>query len=191
MDRKKLELPRIYDEFETAAADFKKSAACHKGCAFCCTDAGSIDMTTLEGLVVREAILKLPRAGRLKLKKGLARDVKRREKGQASSCPFLQKNNACMIYPVRPFACRRIYSVHTCSRTHPPMLDRRVMEIGRKTIQHLQQLDDTGYSGHITYILQMLETPAFLSVYLSGEFNPAAVMAFGKSHGIVINRLAD
>ena len=70
------------------------------------------------------------------------------------------------------------------------MLARRVMQFGRKAIAALQELDDTGYSGHITYILQMLATPAFRSVYLSGGFNPAAVMAFGRAHGIVINRLA-
>ena len=69
------------------------------------------------------------------------------------------------------------------------MIHRAVMDCGQDTIRRLQALDDTGYSGHIAYILQMLDAPAFRSVYLAGDFQPAAVQAFGRTHGIVINRI--
>ena len=56
MEDKKNRLKAIYDDFETAAAPYKTEAACGKGCAFCCSDAGSIHITTLEGLVIRDRI---------------------------------------------------------------------------------------------------------------------------------------
>jgi hypothetical protein len=35
----------------------------------------------------------------------------------------------------------------------------------------------------------MLEAPRFRKTYLAGESKPEEVMAFGKSHGIVINKM--
>ena len=63
------------------------------------------------------------------------------------------------------------------------------MAKGDAAIRAMQQLDESGYSGHLSYILYMLDTPAFLNAYLAGDYRPEAVMAFGKSHGIIINRV--
>ena len=189
MDKKINHLQRIYHEFEHQAALYKENAACQKGCAYCCTDAGSIHITTLEGIVIRETIGKMPRPRQIQLEKTLAKDMRRREKSQRSVCPFLMKNKACMIYAVRPFACRRIYSLKTCNQNQPPVLNRRVMEMGKKTIRDLQLLDDHGYSGHISYILHMLDAPRFLAVYLASEHKPEEVMQFGKTHNIIINHM--
>jgi Fe-S-cluster containining protein len=177
----------IYQAFETEAAKYKENAACDKGCAYCCTDAGSIDITTLEGLVILEKVRRLQRPLHVKVNKALASDLKKREKGQKSICPFLMKSKACMIYDMRPFSCRRIYSVHRCDAEHPPMLSRQVIEIAENTIRELQTLDRTGYSGHLSYIIHMLNAPKFLSTYLAGEHKPQEVQAFGKTHDIVIN----
>jgi Fe-S-cluster containining protein len=190
MRTKKNRLQAIYAGFETQAADYKQAAACKKGCAFCCTDAGSIHVTTLEGLAIRECVDALPRSRQVVLKKALAADMKRRERGKSSPCPFLMKNRACAIYAVRPFACRRIYSLKTCSRKQHPVISRRVMDLGDAAIRQLQELDDAGYSGHLSYILHMLDVPAFANTYLAGDYRPEEIMQFGKSHGIVINRLA-
>jgi uncharacterized protein len=190
METKKKQLQIIYTDFEAAAAPYKAAAACVKGCAFCCTDAGSIHITTLEGLVVRDRIAALPRSRRITVRKNLAADMKRRERQQPSVCPLLMKNSACMIYADRPFACRRIYSLKVCGKNQHPLLARQVMALGNQTISALQQLDDNGYSGHLSYILHMINTPLFSKTYLSGDFNPQAVMAFGKTHGITINRMA-
>jgi len=189
MEEKINQLERIYQGFEEEAAPYKQNAACEKGCAFCCTDAGSIHITTLEGIVIRETIRKLPRSRQILLEKQLAKDKKKRENAQRSACPFLMKNNACMIYAVRPFACRRIYSLKTCGLRQMPLLSRQVMEMGAKAIRDLQLLDDNGYSGHISYIIHMLDAPKFLSAYLANAYKPEEVMTFGKTHGIVINRL--
>ncbi|MCP4369055.1 MAG: YkgJ family cysteine cluster protein, partial [Deltaproteobacteria bacterium] len=127
MDKKFDQIKDIYQAFETKAAAYKENAACFKGCAYCCTDAGSIDITTLEGMVILEKVRSLPRPQQVKVNKALAADLKKRERGQRSICPFLMKNKACMIYEIRPFSCRRVYSVHVCNPKHPPMLSRQVM----------------------------------------------------------------
>jgi hypothetical protein len=190
MEEKKNGLQAIYDDFENAAAPYKTEAACGKGCAFCCTDAGGIHITTLEGLVIRDRINQLPRARQVAVKKALATDIRRREQKKNSACPLLMKNRACMLYAWRPFACRRIYSLKVCSQDQHPLIHRQVMVLGDEAISALQQLDDTGYSGHLSYILFMLDNPAFLTPYLAGDHRPEAVMAFGRTHGIMINRVA-
>ena len=179
----------IYEGFEAETAAYRTEAACAKGCAFCCTDAGSIDCTTLEGLAIRNHIGKLPRPRQTTLRKALRRDMKKREAGTTAPCPFLMKNGACSIYAIRPFSCRRIYSLHVCSKKNPPLLSRQVMVIAEKRIAALQRLDDNGYSGHLSFILHMLDSPGFLATYETGDFKPEEIMAFGQSHQIVINRM--
>jgi Fe-S-cluster containining protein len=179
----------IYESFDRETAAFRKGAACAKGCAYCCTDAGRIDCTTLEGLRIRARIAKLPRPRQVSLKKALKRDMQKRKAGTPSPCPFLMKTKVCLIYPIRPFACRRIYSLHRCSREQPPLLSRQVMTMADNTIAALQRLDANGYSGHLSFILHMLDAPRFLSVYQAGDFKPEEVMTFGKSHRISINRM--
>lgn len=189
MNDKRSALKAIYDAFESDTAPYRTDAACAKGCAFCCTDAGGIHITTLEGLVIRQRITQMPRPRQTSIIKGLAVDMKRRERNQSSSCPLLMKNRACMIYDIRPFACRRIYSLEVCSPQQHPVLSRRVMAMGDETIRELQALDGCGYSGHLSYILHMLNEPAFLRTYLVGDYRPEQIMAFGKAHGILINRM--
>jgi uncharacterized protein len=183
-------LEAIYQSFAQATAAFRSQAACATGCAYCCTDAGRIEATTLEGLRICERLAKLPRPRQVGLKKALKRDMQRREAGAPSPCPFLMKTRACLIYPIRPFACRRIYSLHRCSPEQPPVLNRQVMRIAEDTIADLQRLDDNGYSGHLSFILHMLAAPRFLAVYTSGGFKPEEIMTFGKSHRIAVNRMA-
>jgi len=189
MKEKVSQLQPIYDAFEAAAAPYKADAACTKGCAFCCTDAGSIHVTTLEGLAIRERIEQLPRSRQVTVKKSLAADMKRRERSQSSACPLLMKNRACLIYDRRPFACRRIYSLKTCGSNQHPVLAKQVMALGDGAIRQLQLLDATGYSGHLSYIFHMLATPSFLNTYLAGDHRPEEILQFGKSHGIGINRI--
>ena len=189
MNQKIDELEGLYKSFESETAAYRSEAACAKGCAFCCTDAGSIDITTLEGLRIRDAVARMPRARQMSVKKAVMRDMKKREAGGIAARPLFMKNKACMIYAVRPFACRRIYSLHRCSRDNPPLLSRRVVEQAQKVITALQRLDENGYTGHISFVLHMLDAPAFRATYLAGEFKPEAIMAFGKTHRIVINKM--
>ena len=183
------QLDPIYQRFASEAHPYQSEAVCARGCAYCCRDAGRIHITTLEGIALKSAIGNLPAPQAAKVRKALAKDMKRHENSQPSACPFLMKNNACMIYQARPFVCRRIYSLKRCSASQPAVLNRAVMELGEKTILELQHLDDTGYSGHLSYILHMLTAPKFLSTYLAGDFKPEEILDFGKSHQILINRV--
>ena len=63
------------------------------------------------------------------------------------------------------------------------------MKTASETIGHLQDLGDTGYTGHLSFILSMLENPRFLDTYLAGEHLPDEIMQFGKSNRIIINHL--
>ena len=189
MKEKKARLKVIYEQFELETRELIPEKACTQGCSFCCEMAGSIHVTTLEGLVIREAMGAMPKARKKTLTQAFKKEIRQRESGKSVPCPFLMKNKACMIYNDRPFACRRVYSVHVCSSAKPPMVSRRVMDIGATTIKALQQLDLTGYTGHLSYILYMLSVPAFLKTYESGQFKPQEIMEFGKAHKIAINRM--
>jgi len=189
MESKIQKLNHIYTAFEAATKEYKKEAACEKGCGFCCKEAGSIDITTLEGLAIRNAMKGFARPRQKSLTKIFQQEIKKRENKAIAPCPFLMKNNACMIYKVRPFSCRRIYSTHVCTKENPPIVNRQVMDAAVQAIKELQQLDITGYSGHLSYIIYMLSTPAFFDAYTKGEFKPEEIMEFGKTHKIVINKM--
>ena len=189
MKKKRRALHNIYKSFEAKTSDYKKNVACEKGCGFCCKDAGSIDITTLEGLAIRKVMKEFPRSRQKTLTKLFQQEIKKRGNKIIVPCPFLMKNNACMIYEVRPFSCRRVYSTHICTRKHPPVVNRRVMRLAEQSINELQQLDINGYSGHLSFILYMLSNPTFLSTYEDGDFKPEEIMEFGKAHRIVINKM--
>jgi len=69
------------------------------------------------------------------------------------------------------------------------MVHRQAVELAKKTVKKLQQLDATGYSGHISYILHLIAKPDFKELYKSGGFDPVNIMPFGKKYGIAINRM--
>nr|WP_320190466.1 YkgJ family cysteine cluster protein [uncultured Desulfobacter sp.] len=189
MKEERAQLKKIYAAFDADTRNLVKGCACTRGCSFCCRQAGSIDITTLEGMAIRIAMNKMPKSRQKTLTKVFRNEIKLREEGKAVPCPFLMKNNACMIYEYRPFSCRRIYSAHVCSQDAPPAVSRQVMERADQTIAALQKLDSNGYSGHLSYILYMLSVPAFFKIYTAGEFKPEEIMEFGKAHRIVINRM--
>ena|GEM_PF-311483 len=188
LESKRDRLRAVYDRFEEEAAEFRSAAVCEPGCAFCCTDMGRVDITTLEGLLIREQIGKLKRPQAAALTKALNRDIRKREKGLKNQCPFLQKNRRCLIYTSRPFSCRQLYSLKRCGE-QGPTVHRQVVARARTAVAQLHAIDDTGYSGHMSYILHMLGSEKFRRVYHSGAFRPEEVMAFGESHQIVINRM--
>jgi hypothetical protein len=185
---KQEKLKQIYDDFEIRARPFKAGAVCEVGCAFCCTHFGNVDAITLEGLIIHEWIEALDKQDRIDIRKKIAKNMKKREKRSITRCPFLKKDNTCRIYTIRPFSCRQLYSLRKCTDSGP-MVHRQAVELSKQTVKKLQQLDETGYSGHISYILYLIATPDFRTLYTSGGFNPANIMRFGKKYGIVINRM--
>ena len=188
-DAQKKELDVIYARYEREVALYKAGAICKPGCAFCCTHFGNVDVTTLEGRIIHAWVNQQHPESRQALQKKINKNRKAREKGRAAACPFLTTDHTCRIYPLRPFSCRQLYSVRTCAG-RGPTIHRQARDASRKTIAKLQQLDATGYSGHISYILYLLDQKRFTRVYYQGGFDPSAIQAAGKKYGIIINRRA-
>lgn len=179
----------IYASFEAESAPFRSGAVCEPGCADCCTNVGDVDITTLEGIFIQDAVRRLPAA----FQKDIRRRIKENRKARGSSplarCGFLLPNNLCAIYESRPFSCRRLYSMNRCGETGPTV-HRRVWELARKTVERLQELDDKGYSGHLSYVLSLLNDARFMKTYLNDGFAPDEVQDLIRSHGLIIHRYA-
>ena len=142
---KQEKLKQIYDDFEIRVRPFKSGAVCEAGCAFCCTHFGNVDTITLEGLIIHEWIEALDKQDQIDIRKKIAKNMKKREKGSITRCPFLKKDNTCRIYTIRPFSCRQLYSLRKCTDSGP-MVHRQAVELAKQTVKKLQQLDETGYS---------------------------------------------
>jgi hypothetical protein len=186
---KKEALKRIYERFEQDVFEFKKDAICEIGCTFCCTDVGNVDAITLEGVIIRQRVNGLFEPLKRHLKKEIAQNRIDKENKKIAPCPFLKEDDTCLIYDIRPFSCRQLYSIRQC-RGRGPTVHREARELAKKAVRKMQQLDDTGYSGHLSFILYLLETPGFMKLYLSGGFDPGRIAKFGKAHSLVINRFA-
>jgi len=187
IEEKKKKLQVIYDQYEKDVAEFKKAAACIIGCADCCIDVGKIDITTLEGFIIYEQIALFEEPLKSEIKARLLQNKTESEERKLVRCAFLKEDNSCLIYHVRPFSCRQLYSVKKCNGS-PPTIHRRASEIAIQIIKKMQMLDSNGYSGHISYILYLLDGKNFRESYLRGNFDPHKIAEFGRSHKIFINR---
>jgi hypothetical protein len=188
-EEEKAKLHSIYESFDDAVAEFRGHAVCEKGCNFCCTRMGNVDIVTLEGMMILERLEGGEEDVRREVAGRIMRNRTEKEEGQKPACPFQDTEGACLIYEARPFSCRQLYSLRKCD-SGGPLLHKQAAGLSQATVKEIQRLDDTGYSGHITFILHLLDMPEFRKTYLSGGFNPALIADFGKSHGIIINRFA-
>jgi len=144
-------------------------------------------MTTLEGLAIRRHLDSMTAGKRVRLEKRMERNRRAKRNGNSDTCPFLSEEQQCDIYNIRPFSCRQLYSLRVCD-SQGPLIYRQAVELARQTVTRLQHLDDTGYSGHISFILELLKQKSFCRRYLSGGFDPQRVADYGKRNGILINR---
>ena len=167
---KKGQLFSLYEEFERRVAPFRAQAVCVKGCADCCIQVGTVAATTLEAMVIREYLEGWSKPSREAMRQRLR--ANRREKliQVFARCAFLDEEQACTVYPVRPFSCRRLYSVKTCGE-QGPVIHRWAMALASRTIEILQDLDPAGCSGHLSFILYLLEKEEFRRAYLEGRWN--------------------
>jgi len=186
-ERLKADLQKIYDDYESEVHGYKAGAVCGKGCAFCCTHYGNLDITTLEGMIIHRHISRLPKQRKIQLQKAVSRNRRLKAKRKTARCPFLNKSDTCMIYAVRPFSCRQLYSLKKCGECGPT-IHRQAADLAGDTVIKLQELDPNGYSGHISYILHLLQDDAFRDFYLNGGFDPEKIRPFAQPCGIVINR---
>jgi len=182
-------LQNIYQRYELAAGQFKTQAACGRGCSSCCSVVGRIDIVTIEGFLILKRLESIPQPVAKKIFQKLERDRVRRQKGKKSACPFLNTQGECCIYDVRSFSCRQLYSLRKCDK-NGPLVHKQAVSLARQFVREIQQLDDTGYSGHHSFILKLLQNETFKKTYSAGDFDPGKIKKFGKRNGIIINRFA-
>ena len=82
-----------------------------------------------------------------------------------------------------------VFTEQEC-RGRGPTIHRQALALAEKAVKEIQRLDDTGYSGHISFILYLLDKPVFRKLYHSGGYDPAKIQEYGKTHGILINRVS-
>lgn len=189
LKEKKERLKGIYERFEADALEFKKDAICKIGCTYCCTDVGNVDIITLEGIIIRDRVNGLPQPFKRQVKNKIAQNRLDKEKDKIARCPFLKEDDTCLIYDIRPFSCRQLYSIREC-RGRGPTVHRQVTELAKEAVREMQRLDDTGYSGHISFVLYLFDISGFRKLYMTGGFDPGKIAKFGKPHRLTINRFA-
>lgn len=189
IEEKKSQLFDLYDRYAKLAEPFFLSAVCEKGCADCCTSVGNVDIVTLEGLIILKYLRSLDSSLQKDLHKKLKQNRKTKKESKYARCAFLLADNSCMIYPVRPFSCRRLYSIRVCGESGPTV-HRQAWEAAEQIQSAIRQVDSNGYMGHMSYILQLLNDSNFLKTYLADKFSPYDIQTFAMNHGISINRLA-
>ncbi len=178
------ELDTLYDKFQQTAAPFMAHAACKPACADCCTNVGEIFTTTLEAVRIRQAMETLSVFEATALRRAVAENRERKKHSLLLPCPFLDPAKLCRIYTVRPFSCRRLYSVQSCG-DKGPVVHREFWMLAEEFTRALQALDPFGYSGHMTYVLGLLEDPRFRESYIAQRPCPKALESVFRDYNLV------
>jgi len=187
LDTKKKQIFKLYEKYERLVEPFKDQAVCEKGCASCCIDVGSVGATTLEGLIITEYIQRWDRQAIKEINRGLRENRHGKLNSVLVRCAFLDEEQNCLIYEVRPFSCRRLYSMRRCEG-QGPVVHRQAYIIGQKTEKELQQLDSEGCSGHLSFILRLLEKNGSRQGYLRENWSTEKFKDIIERYELVVHR---
>ena len=184
---KKREVFQLYDEYERLAHPYMSQAVCEKGCASCCIDVGSVGATTLEGLIILEHIQGWGRQALEEIDRVLQENRNDKLNLVFARCAFLDQEQSCRIYAVRPFSCRRLYSLRKCDG-QGAVVHRQAVMLGQKIEKELQDLDPDGCSGHLSFILHLLEQNGFRQDYLRENWSEAEFKEIIEQYRLVVHR---
>jgi hypothetical protein len=166
-------LNRIYGIYDAFARGLE--LACRKFCAHCCT--ANVSLTTLEGYRLVHGL----EPGQLEylhqcLEPASAQRIFRPllttnrmaelcQEGQeipddafgdpAENCPLLAEN-ACPVYPLRPFGCRCLVSRVPCSESGAAEMSDFVLTVNTVFLQTIEHLDAAGCTGNLVDVLLCL-----------------------------------
>ena len=168
IETKAKKLLELYWDFEDKARLYRAAAVCGIGCADCCINVGNVDAVTLEGWLILEYMNRMALERRSQLKEMIEGNAREKSESIYARCAFLQENLSCAIYPVRPFSCRRLYSLVRCGE-NGPTVHRRVWQMAEETIAAMQALDSGGCFGHLSHILLLLQDNEFRKDFLGGN----------------------
>ena len=177
----------IYDDFVS-----RFDLACEKFCAHCCT--ANVTMTTLEGFRIRRHLEEtdqlayletlsrrshperfMPRVSINRLADICARDGDPPEESldpEAGPCPLLT-DDACPLYPVRPFGCRCMVSATHCGLAGFADMDPFVLTVNDVFLQHIEHVDAKGYTGNFVDVMAYLTSAENRTDYADGRLGPA------------------
>jgi hypothetical protein len=178
---------KLYDEYERLVEPFKEQAVCAKGCASCCIYVGNVGATTLEGLIILEYLQGWEHQAIEEINLGLRENRSEKLNSVLVRCPFLDEESSCLIYAVRPFSCRRLYSVKKCDG-QGAVVHRRSLVLGQKMEKELQELDPKGCSGHLSFILHLLKKEPFRRGYLKGSWKVEEFRDIIERYGLIVHR---
>lgn len=194
MEEKKVELKEkirlvleLYDKYERLVESYKAQAVCEKGCASCCIDVGSVGATTLEGLIILQYLQGWDHEAIEEINRSLRENRHEKVNSVLVRCAFLDAEQSCRIYSVRPFSCRRLYSVRKCDG-QGAVVHRQAVGLGQRIEKALQNLDSDGCSGHLSFILHLLEKEPFLEGYLQGNWKVADFRDIIERYELVVHR---
>ena len=186
IEKKRL-LFAVYNEYERVVQPFKEQSVCERGCASCCIDVGNVGATTLEGMIILEYLQGWDHQESEELNRSLQENRSEKLNSVLVRCPFLDEEASCRIYDVRPFSCRRLYSVKKCDG-QGAVIHRQAIVLGQKAEKELQELDPEGCSGHLSFILHLLEKETFRRAYLKGNWQAADFRDIIEGYGLVVHR---
>jgi len=85
-----------------------------------------------------------------------------------AECPFLSQSR-CTIYPVRPFACRCMRSIHQCDTIGYAEMSPLLLSINTLFQQFIEHMDHTGFFGN------MIDVLLYMKEYLNYSQYPYSI----------------
>jgi Fe-S-cluster containining protein len=158
-------LEAIYRHYDQAHS--KTDLACHAGCSTCCTR--NVTLTSIEAIHILNGyenqhailhsrlsnVMEEPRfipamtTNRLSELCHANQDVPDETLPETPlPCPFLE-NDRCLIYSVRPFACRCMNSFSSCHKTGFAEQSEWMVALNTLYLQLIEHLDCNGWSGNL------------------------------------------
>ncbi|MBF0103033.1 MAG: YkgJ family cysteine cluster protein [Desulfobacterales bacterium] len=149
---------------------------CRRYCSHCCTS--NVTMSTIEGNIINSYLQEhlplywrdilnpesnpkrfQPKMTINQLARYCYEDADIPEESiepQSGECPFL-KNHECMIYEVRPFACRSFVSKELCADHGSALVDPIVLTMNELCMQYIEHIDRNGFTGNLIDVLRYLK----------------------------------
>jgi hypothetical protein len=190
-------LNRIYGIYDAFASGLE--VACHKYCADCCTP--NVSLTTLEGY---RLVRGLEPARRETLGRCLAQassqrffrpllttnriaalcregqEIPEEAFGAAEKKCLLLEENACPVYPLRPFGCRCFFSGVPCGAAGSAAMPEFVLTVNTVFLQMIEHLDAGGCTGNLADVLLCLLSDENRQAYREGRLACGASRLIGN-----------
>lgn len=175
-------LKAIYTIYDEVVADW--DPACRAACSICCT--ADVTATTIEAYLILEEtadrreewfrrIAMMDAEGRFRPAftiNHLAELCRRNQElppetppSGTSRCPFLDETQQCLIYVVRPFGCRSMFSRRDCRHQGHADMDERWMAVNELFMQYIEHIDVHGGTGNLLDVLMFFSDPARQQAY--------------------------